>query len=56
MLNNVEDNDSMDITAVKGGETMNLEFQHSDKKIVTTSFSWEGRGARSYEGLKTLEV
>lgn len=37
----VEDNDSMDILAVKEGKTMNLEFQESDEKIVSTSFAWK---------------
>jgi len=37
----VEDNDSMDITAVKDGETMKMIFQKSDEKLVSSSFSWK---------------
>lgn len=41
----IEDNDSMDIIAIKDGETLKMIFQESDEKIVTTSFSWkEERG------------
>lgn len=43
----VEDNDNMDIIAVKDGETLKMIFQESDEKIVTTSFQWKEERAGS---------